>query len=235
MPSTVKKASKRLMEVAGYPRKIIRIYNFSEREQAEKDAKRVQAMFAELKNEYQIPVAVEVVLGQDNKNPAMLERLHMFLITDRIDGERLYDKKFSLSEKAEAWKQLNQLFTNLARYLIDKHQQKDVYLWDIFTSDQYVYGKRWGKSNDRPWLVDVDLLVSDFGKKDLMNVVMNVGIRMSALTWFIETMEKQLGTKFAEPRQIILNFLKQLSPDEISEWKEGLMSDLISALQKKVV
>lgn len=138
------------------PEKIVRVsrYHFP------KDfAARHKKIFDKLKNEYGINVPnVNFVIGPGEKGD--IPRL--YIVTDRIHGTKLEDKKFDPDELSSARDKLDNLFSSIIQYYWDVSRQGGDYNDDLYTR-QFIWGRRKGDTEDKIYLVDLGLRIIQHG------------------------------------------------------------------------
>ncbi len=155
------------LEIKSRPNKLIRkvdihdavdSYNFSAFHRGSVslfEAARILVGHIKELNKYGINVPAEFVVGEDQNNKPAL-----FMIVDKVIGKNLRELEGS-SMTNSLKEELDNLWTNLIGYLIDKMGEEDgLIMCDIFRSNQYMYGKIKGSEEEKIYLVDMDPIVS---------------------------------------------------------------------------
>lgn len=121
--------------------------------------------FDELK-ENDIYLAVNWMVGMSPKGEPAL-----YAIADKIDGIKSFSwslEDLTLEEMRRISIEADELYGNLIRYIVNKFQKKERFLWDIARLGQYIWGKRQGEGESHWYLVDVDpQFVSSFNPSDI--------------------------------------------------------------------
>lgn len=176
-------------------------------------AKRAKGLFDRLKNDYDIPVAVHVVLSDTEKEPIIS------LLADKIEGYSMRidyesdDKgnvlpsdennvllnEISDREKADLAIELDNVLSSLAKYLLDNHKRHD-FLWDIGSSRQYMWGRRFGEdgvmeSKSHIYLIDIDIITNINKDKIYRNVYFD------GLKGFVKYYQRRLNTNFTKTEE----------------------------------
>ena len=215
--SSVHKGRGKLFEIRDNPDKIVRMESFKSLEKRYKGAvdpvavaELGQKLYAEFERDYGIVVPVEFVVGKDKSDEDVI-----YGIADKIDGKDL-DKIESIPELT---KQVEMLYAKIARYYLDKLPEEDaLYLADINSASQYVYGKRKGDQEPHIYLVDADLYIRD-GKVALYNVILWFFRHMSAV-------EKKFGKQFVEARATLRQILDLPLPAHTDERAWPIMKEI---------
>lgn len=125
-------------------------------------AKKLRALFAELREKYDINAPVQYVVAKDEKGTDGL-----FNLTRRVERQDL--DQLTDEERDAARQGLQHVFTQVLRYYDDKERSGETFMSDLPGAEQYVYGKIDGGQNS--WhLVDTDPLLAD-SKVDLFGTL----------------------------------------------------------------
>ncbi len=208
----------KLNEVENNPNKIIRIVRgYDEFVDNNKIIELIRAdkkLFKELETEYDILVPADFLIGKDKKGDKIA-----YSIVDRIHGKNLekVDRSNEVAVQVEA------LFASVAKYFLDKFVKNSLYLCDIGNLEQYVYGRKNGEQEDKIYLVDTDLAVS--------NNRIDMYLVMSWLVRNISKMERDFGTRFKEARKYVSQFVNQPLPEEADDSEKDDINQLINKIK----
>lgn len=166
---------------------------------------KLKRVFDRVRDDYNIPVAVHVVLSGTKEKPIIS------LLTDKIEGQKLdgnvWFDEISDVERVDLVTELDNLFSSLAEYFIDNHKKHD-FLWDIASPRQYIWGRKADKDgviDNKPhlYLVDVDIMT-------------NAGAGAWAAKWdsyrvslmqFIDDYQKKLNADFVKTKEVVKRLL----------------------------
>ncbi len=158
-------------EMIADPRYVVKIKSFKElenlyRNKIDGDFEAVELiemgsrLFDEL-SQYHITIPVEYFLYTDaNGQRKYIERV------SKIDGKNLEERQ-SLQDISQS---VNELYTNLSNYFLDKLKNGESFLTDINGGSQYVYGSKNNEKDSKIYLVDADLYL-DNRTKHLLTIV----------------------------------------------------------------
>jgi hypothetical protein len=196
------KGTGKFFESKDCPNKIIRVEPLAEllskhdqKFQPSELIDNARKLFQELGEGYGIVAPVDFYIGDGVA----------YSVCERIDEAGLGDDEVveGMKEKASV------LYASVARYFFDKLKSGNMYLWDINSSSQYVFGKpRRSKEKDNHfYLIDTDIWLAR-GRLGLCQSIYWLTRHMSA-------MEQEFKTEFAEARHSIRVFVESL-PEDLS-------------------
>lgn len=189
------------------PDKIIRVESFDELKYKHKNrfelielVEIAKQLFNELQEKYGINVPVEFFIGKNKEG-----REIVYSVVDKIEGKHLDE----VENHKEASEKIKKLYTSIAKYFLDKSKEDGLYIWDICSQSQYVYGKKLDDTENNIYLIDTDIWLNN-SKTEIYLVVY-------WLTRHMSVQEKEMNTKFDEARNYIKQFVEEILPKNISD------------------
>ena len=171
-----------------------------------------QKLYSELKDRYGINAPVDFIIGKGDEDKDVI-----YAIVDKIDGTDL-DK---IEVTPELTEEVEKLYASIAQYYLDKlPEEGGLYLADINSASQYVYGKKKGDEVPHIYLVDTDFYIRD-GKVALCNVVLWLYRHMVSV-------ERKYGKEFTRAREIIQQILDTPLPQNITTEQKSAAEEIIS-------
>jgi hypothetical protein len=195
------KGTGKFFESKDCPNKIIRVESVSELLSKHKDKfqageliDNARLLYQELGENYGISAPVDFYIGDGVA----------YSVCERIDEARSEDKEAVDDQKEKA----SILYASVAKYFLDKLKSGDMYLWDINSSSQYVFGKPRGAEGEKVnhfYLIDTDIWLAH-GRSGLC-------LSIYWLTRHMSAVEQKFKTEFAETRHLIREFVESLPGD----------------------
>jgi hypothetical protein len=193
------------------PSKVVRIESFQSLENkhdlklsGEEIKEQGVILFNELVSDYEINVSTRVLsLEKEGEDQCVT-------ITDKIEGNNLLESEIDdqFPDKVKA------LYLSLSRYYIDKYKKGEFYLWDLNSSDQYIYGNKVDQEDKDIFLIDTDIWFSRSKE--------GIFLTLYWLVRHMSTVESKLGIKFEEIRENLLLFLESVDIED--EYKDMVSS-----------
>lgn len=163
----------------------------------------VSQLLTELDEKYGIknPGYYPVVAGEN------IESSKAYVVVPRVDGVSLAEA--ASTGKPEVLQQIDELYSSLAKYLVDKADNDESYMTDVLSDDQYMFGHVDGETQNRIYLVDVGVLI---GKPN--SYCKYAGIVPDACSLFQDVMNMALRTNHHfDAVEHIVNLLNYLDVD----------------------
>lgn len=212
----------RFSEIENNPNKVIRKESFDELNERYNNkieiielTKVAKRLFDELAGKYNILVAADFLIGKNKEGGKVV-----YSIVDKIDGGNLEEVELSTETATKA----EVLYASVAKYFFDKSHEGGLYLCDINNPSQYVYGRKNGEQEDKIYLIDTDIYISN--SRAGMYLVVNW------LTRHMSGVEKHFKIKFEKAREYIRQFVEQPLPEEITDFEKDSANKNISEIKK---
>lgn len=221
MPSKMLGAE-RFYELEEHPNKLIRVESFEKLTsryrgeiEAEKLVQITNSLYKELDTKYAITAPAHFLIGNDSNQDKVV-----YSVVDKIDGKMLKE----VTPTEESVTAVENLYTSIANYFLNKSVEGGFYLCDINSSSQYMYGKKEGDLVDKLYLIDTDIYISD-SRTGLYLVV-------EWLSRHIVGTEQHFNIKLDKPRQLLTTFVENGLPSTMSESEKSEIDVHIEAFKK---
>ncbi len=212
----------KLYEAESRPNKIIRVENvddllarYNNKIDTVELVRIADKLFKELESEYGILVPAEFFIGKDGHGNEVV-----YSIVDKIKGEHLKKSEYS----SELVSKSEKLYASIAKYFLDKFKKKEIYLCDINSQDQYIFGRKSGEQAQEIYLIDTDICMN--------NSLVGMYLVVEWLTRHMIGIEKKFEVKFKEAREYIAQFLLQPLPGEMDDSEKIAVNKNIVGIKK---
>lgn len=214
--------SEMFSEIESNPNKVIRTESFDELDERYNNkieitelTKITKKLFKELEEKYGIPTPVDFLIGKNKEGDKVV-----YSIVDKIAGRNLEEVEPSV----EVITKSDALYASVAKYFFDKSNEGGPYLCDINNPSQFVYGRKHGEQEDKVYLVDTDLYIS--------NSRVGIYLVVNWLTRHMSGVEKHLKTNFEKAREYINKFVEQPLSEELVNSERDEVNKNINEIKK---
>lgn len=214
--------SEMFSEIENNPNKVIRAESFGELNERYDNkieiielTKIAKKLFNELEEKYGIFTPTDFLIGKNKEGDKVV-----YSIVEKIEGRNLEEAELS----TEVITKSETLYASVAKYFFDKSHEGGLYLCDINNPSQFVYGRKHGEQEDKVYLIDTDIYIS--------NNRAGIYLVVNWLTRHMSGVEKHFKTKFEKAREYISKFVEQSLPEEISSSEKDEANKNINEIKK---
>lgn len=212
---SISRAQERIRALESNPNVIIRIDDTAESELKERYKHYIDTrnVLSNLQTQYGISVPQFSIVLSTGSGEHSFNKYRFYMVTERIHGPNLTQRKFKKGEIEEATRKLSMFYSSLTHYIIDSCKNGGLIIGDLTVgvgkkgiengNNQWVYGKIGDDPENKVWLADLGPASMHYYPYDSRFFQK----QFVGLLKMIEETEEKLGCTFSDTRERISDYL----------------------------